>query len=396
MEQELIYNIAVIGCGASGGFASVLLSKNPNCKIVAFDVKDAFSTLLPTGGGRCNLTNNNLDVFDFVKNYPRGEKFLLSVFSRFGVEKTRELFKDLGIKTYVQKDNRVFPTSDSSKVVIQTLQKHLNTDNFELKKEKVSSIKKEKEKFIINDKYEFDCVVIATGGRGNGFELVKSLGHNIIDVKPSLCSLDIKEKYLYKLAGLSFQNVEVNVQVGKKKYCVNGDLLFAHEFVTGPVIFKVSALSAFEEITQNKPLNITLKLVQLSIDELEQEIKNNSKKTIKNVFGKFAPESFIVEILKANKIDGSKQISQIKKIEKEILYNSLTQLKLTAIARIKDSEIVSAGGVDLNEVDSKTMQSKLVNGLYFTGEVLNIDAYTGGYNLQNCWSTAWIVANNFN
>ena len=396
MEQELIYNIAIIGCGASGGFASVLLSKNPNCKIVAFDVKDAFSTLLPTGGGRCNLTNNNLDLFDFVKNYPRGEKFLLSVFSRFGVEKTRELFKDLGIKTYVQKDNRVFPTSDSSKIVIQTLQKHLNTDNFELKKEKVSSIKKEKEKFIINDKYEFDCVVIATGGRGNGFELAKSLGHNIIDVKPSLCSLDIKEKYLYKLAGLSFQNVEANVQVGKKKYCVKGDLLFAHKFVTGPVIFKVSALSAFEEIMQNKPLNITLKLVQLSIDELEQEIKNNSKKTIKNVFSKFVPESFIVEILKANKIDGSKQISQIKKLEKEILYNSLTQLKLTAIARIKDSEIVSAGGVDLNEVDSKTMQSKLVNGLYFTGEVLNIDAYTGGYNLQNCWSTAWIVANNFN
>lgn len=396
MEQELIYNIAIIGCGASGGFASVLLLKNPNCKIVAFDVKDAFSTLLPTGGGRCNLTNNNLDVFDFVKNYPRGEKFLLSVFSKFGVEKTRELFKDLGIKTYVQKDNRVFPTSDSSKIVIQTLQKHLNADNFELKKEKVSSIKKEKEKFIINDKYEFDCVVIATGGRGNGFELAKSLGHNIIDVKPSLCSLDIKEKYLYKLAGLSFQNVEANVQVGKKKYCVNGDLLFAHKFVTGPVIFKVSALSAFEEITQNKPLNITLKLVQLSIDELEQEIKNNSKKTIKNVFGKFVPESFIVEILNANNIDMDKQVSQIKKLEKEVLYNSLTQLKLTAIARIKDSEIVSAGGVDLNEVDSKTMQSKLVNGLYFTGEVLNIDAYTGGYNLQNCWSTAWIVANNFN
>lgn len=396
MEQELISNIAIIGCGASGGFASVLLSKNPNCKIVAFDTKEPFSTLLPTGGGRCNLTNNNPDVFDFVKNYPRGEKFLLSVFSRFGVEKTRALFKDLGIKTYVQKDNRVFPTSDSSRVVIQTLQKHLNTDNFELKKEKVFSIKKETEKFIINDKYKFDYVIISTGGRGNGFELAKSLGHNIIDVKPSLCSLDIKEKYLYNLSGLSFQNTEANIQLGKKKLYVNGDLLFAHKFVTGPVIFKVSALSAFEEISFDKPLNITLKLVDLSIDDLEQEIKNNSKKTIKNVFCKFAPESYIMEILKANKIDGNKQASQIKKSEKEILYNSLTQLKLTAIARIKDSEIVSAGGIDLNEIDSKTMQSKLIEGLYFTGEVLNIDAYTGGYNLQNCWSTAWIVANNFN
>ena len=396
MEQELIYNIAIIGCGASGGFASVLLSKNPSCRIVAFDIKEPFSTLLPTGGGRCNLTNNNTDVFDFVKNYPRGEKFLMSVFSRFGVEKTRALFKDLGVKTYVQKDNRVFPVFDSSKDVIKTMQKHLNTDNFELKKEKVTSIKRVDEKFIINDKYEFDCVVIATGGRGNGFDLAKSLGHNIIDVKPSLCSLDIKEKYLYNLSGLSFSNVEAKLQIGKKKHCVNGDFLFAHKFVTGPVIFKSSALSAFEEISIDKPLIITLKLVDLSIDELEQEIKNNSKKTIKNVFSKFAPESFIVEILKVNKIDADKQVSQIKKVEKELLYNSLTQLKLTAIGRIKDSEIVSAGGIDLNEVDSKTMQSKLVKGLFFTGEVLNIDAYTGGYNLQNCWSTAWIVANNFN
>ena len=396
MEQELKYNIAIIGCGASGGFVSVLLSKNPDCKIVAFDIKEPFTTLFPTGGGRCNLTNNNDDVFEFVKNYPRGEKFLISVFSRFGVKKTRELFKDLGIKTYVQKDNRVFPVSDSSKDVIKTMQKHLNTDNFELKKEKVVSVKKIDEKFIVNDKYQFDCVVVATGGRGNGFELAKSLGHNIIDVKPSLCSLDIKEKYLYKLSGLSFQNVEAQLQVGKKKLEVVGDLLFAHKFVTGPAIFKASALSAFEEISIDKPLNITLKLVDLSIDELEQEIKNNSKKTIKNVFNKFAPESFIIEILKANSIDADKQVSQIKKVEKELLYNSLTQLKITAIGRIKDSEIVSAGGVDLKEVDSKTMESKLSKGLYFTGEVLNIDAYTGGYNLQNCWSTAWIVANNFN
>ena len=396
MEQELKYNIAIIGCGASGGLASVLLSKNPDCKVVAFDIKEPFSTLLPTGGGRCNLTNNNPDVFDFVKNYPRGEKFLLSVFSRFGVEKTRALFKDLGIKTYVQKDNRVFPVSDSSKDIIKIMQKHLNTDNFQFKKEKVFSIKKENEKFIINDKYKFDYVIISTGGRGNGFELVKSLGHNVIDIKPSLCSLDIKEKYLYNLSGLSFQNVEANFQIGKKKLSVSGDLLFAHKFVTGPVIFKASALSAFEEISSEKPLNIALRLVDLSMEELEQEIKNNSKKTIKNVFCKFVSESFIVEILKANKIDGDKQVSQIKKVEKELLYNSLTQLKITAIGRIKDSEIVSAGGVDLNEVDSKTMQSKILKGLYFTGEVLNIDAYTGGYNLQNCWSTAWIVANNFN
>ena len=136
MEQESIYkNIAIIGCGAAGGLAAVLLSKNPYNKVTAFDTKEPFSTLLPTGGGRCNLTNAEKDVKEFVRNYPRGEKFLISVFSKFGQEKTRELFKDLGIKTYVQEDKRVFPISDSSQKTIQIFNKHLDVSNFKHIKE---------------------------------------------------------------------------------------------------------------------------------------------------------------------------------------------------------------------------------------------------------------------
>lgn len=401
MEQELIYkNIAIVGTGAAGGLASVLLSKNPEINVTAFDVKEPFSSLSPTGGGRCNLTYDENDVSEFVKNYPRGEKFLLSVFSKFGQNQTRKLFSDLGVKTYVQPDKRVFPVSDSSKKTIEILNKHLETSNFNFKKEKVVEIKKESNEFIVitdKSKYEFDAVILTTGGRGNGFKLAENLGHKIIEQKPSLTALDIKEKNFYKLSGLSFKNVEAQIKFGKKKFqkCY-GDLLFTHKSISGPCVFKISALTAYEEFSSQALLEITMKLIDVSIEEIEKEIKNNSKKTVKNVFAKFAPESFISEMLALNKIDANKQTAQLKRNEKELLINSLIAFKIQAEKRIKDSEIVTAGGVDLNEVNSKTMESKIVKGLFFAGEILNIDAFTGGFNLQNAWSTAYIITGNFN
>lgn len=395
MEQESIYkNTAVIGCGAAGGFASILLCQNPYNNVTAFDINEPFSTLLPTGGGRCNLTYDETDVREFVKNYPRGEKFLLSVFSKFGQKKTRKLFLDLGIRTYVQEDKRVFPVSNSSKKTVETLRKHLDVSNFRLKNEKVTEIKKEEKFLIKTDKniYEFDRVIIATGGRGNGFKLASELKHTIIEPKPSICALDIEEKYLYSLSGLSFKNVEIEINTKKKKFSkVYGDILFSHKSITGPGIFKVSALCAFEEF----PFEFTIKLTDITREEIEDYIKGNQKKTIKNVFSQFVPESYIVKTIQQYGIDYNKQCAQLKKTEKEILISSITELKLHAARRIKNSEIVTAGGVDLNEIDSKTMQSKLIEGLYFIGEVMNIDAYTGGFNLQNCWSSAYICSLNF-
>ncbi len=416
MEQELIYKtIGVIGCGASGGLASILLTKNPYIKVTAFDGKEPFTTLLPTGGGRCNITNAEEDLKEFVKNYPRGEKFLLSVFSRFSQKDTRKLFENLGIKTFVQKDKRVFPVSESAVKTVKILKEHLNTSNFSYVKENVKSVIKEGKTFkIITDskkEYTFDNVIISTGGKGRGFEIAKSLGHKITELKPSLCALDIEEKYLYKLSGMTFNNVEaeVNTAVLKDghsnscneispacktiavKHNCNGDIMFAHKFITGPCIFKISSLSAYD----NLPFEITLRLTQCTKEEIESEIKNNQKKSIKNVFSTFAPEAFIQEILNQNKIDGSKQTAQIKKSEKEILINSLINLKLHVTDRISYSEIVTAGGVDLNEINPKTMESKIVKGLYFIGEVMNIDGFTGGFNLQNCWSGAYICSKSF-
>lgn len=400
MEQESIYkNIGIIGAGAAGAFAAVLLSKNPYNNITIFDSKEPFSSLLPTGGGRCNITNSIEDIKEFAKNYPRGEKFLLSAFSKLDSKKTRQLFKDLGVKTYVQPDNRVFPVTDSSLKTIKILSEHLNASNVHFVKNKVISVCKNDNGFELTTEkglYSFDYLLIATGGKGNGFELAKSMGHTIIEPKPSLCALDIKEKFLYKLSGLCFKDIELSINSGKKKVSCIGDFLFTHKSISGPCVFKISALSAYQDFNQQNPLVITAKLTSFSIDEIENELKNNSKKTIKNVFSKFAPESFISEILNFNKIDGSKQAAQLKKTEKEILIQSLINLKLNAVARIKDSEIVTAGGVDLNEINSKTMESKLVSNLFFAGEILNIDGFTGGFNLQNCWSTAYIFSQNFN
>ena len=395
-EQELIYkNIAVIGAGASGGFASVLLSKNPYNRITIFDERLPFSSLLPTGGGRSNISYSENDVREFVRNYPRGDKFLLSVFSRFGVEKTRKLFLDLGIKTYVQDDRRIFPSSDSSVDVMKKLSKHLDSSNVTIINEKVSAVKKLKNKFqIITEKRSdfFDFVIIATGGASIGFELAHGLGHKIIEPKPSLCALDIEEKLFYSLSGLSFKNVDAKAVFQKNKYLACGDLIFTHKSISGPLVFKLSALSAFDSFSKENPLQITLCISNVTYDYIDDVIKKNQKKSVKNVFSEFAPESFINVLLDKYSIDGNKQVSQIKKSEKEKLINSLFSLKLNAIGRIKNSEIVTAGGVDLNEINPKTMQSKLVDGLFFIGEILNIDGFTGGFNLQNCWSTAYICA----
>lgn len=398
MAQELTYkNIAVAGCGAAGAMAALLLVKNPDNKVTAFDLNEPFSTLLPTGGGRCNITYDEDDIKEFVKNYPRGEKFLLSVFSKFDSVKTRCLFDDLGIKTYVQEDKRVFPISNSALKTVEKLRKHLNVSNFIHRKEKVLAVEKNSNKFIIKtdkNSYCFDNVIIASGGRGNGFELAKSLGHNVISPRPSLCALDIKESYLYNLAGVCLKGVEASIIINKRKKTCYGDILFTHKSISGPCIFKISALSAFEDFDTNNPLEFILKVTTYNRDEIEIDIKNNLKKTLKNVFSKYAPESFITEIMKANKIQPDKQTAQMNKKEKEILINSLLNLRLHAAGRIKNSEIVTAGGVDLNEINPKTMESKIVSGLYFIGEILNIDGFTGGFNLQNCWSGAYICSIN--
>ena len=241
-------------------------------------------------------------------------------------------------------------------------------------------------------KYNFDRVIISAGGHLNGYALAKAMGHKIIEPKPSLCALDVKEDYLYSLSGLSFKLA--SAKTDKKE--LSGDLLITHKSISGPLAFKVSAVNAFKKITKENPLEVIFCLNSEPVEDIEKFIKDNSKKTIKNVFSKYVSQNFIIKIAQINAIDIDKQCAQLKKNEKEILINSIKCLKLHVHSFKKDSEIVTAGGVDLDEINPKTMESKLVKGLYFIGEILNIDGYTGGFNLQNCWSGAYICAFAFN
>lgn len=402
MEQGMVLSkvVSIIGAGPAGALAAILIAKKSKFKVRIFDYKKALSTLLPTGGGRCNLTYYEPDFKELVKFYPRGEKFLLSVFSSFNALDSIELFGNLGINTYVQDDLRVFPVSNSSKDVADKLIVELKKNNVEIIQEKVVTISKNDDKFFIKtdaSNYDSDFIVMATGGKGNGFKLAENLGHKIEELKPSLAPLKLKDESFYSLTGLSLDNVKLEAYYNNKKVCeTSGDLLFTHNSISGPVIFKISALCAYFDFNEDNHLTLKINVSGLSEDEiysfLEENIKSNPNKAIKNVFSKLVNKSLLELILNNIALDSDKQVVHISKKEKQRLVESLTGLKLEVTGIVKGGEIVTAGGVSLDEINSKTMESKLINGLYFAGEVINVDGFTGGFNLQNCWSTAYICS----
>lgn len=379
--------IAIIG-GGPAGFMSAITAKeqNPNLDITIFDKGKPLSTLFVTGGGRCNLAYAEFDMKELASNFPRGEKFLYSVFSKFDTSSTFEFFEKNELELYVQDDNRIFPKSNKSSDVQHCLFSAARKHNIKINSNyEITSIKKNAN-FIINDKFYFDKVIIATGGKGKGFEFAKSLGHKITELAPSLYGMKTKEKWCTNISGLALQRA--NAKIENLELC--DDLLFTHNGVSGPIILKASSYLAFNK----KPLRMTLNIANKTIDEMDKELieklAQNSKKNIANILDTYAPSSFIEALLKENSIPQDKKAFDINSKERKIISGFLSELKITLID-IDKAPMVTAGGVSLDEVDNKTMQSKLVNGLYFCGEILNIDGLTGGFNLQACWSTGYIA-----
>lgn len=392
--------VSIIGGGPAGVLSAILIARSSNFKVRIFDSNKVLSTLLPTGGGRCNLAYYEPDFRELVKFYPRGEKFLLSVFSVFNSLDTISLFEELGIETYIQDDLRIFPISDSAKDVFDKLLKELKKNNVEIIQEMVVNILKNNDVFSIGtDKssYVSDFVVLATGGKGNGFDLVKKLGHKIEPLKPSLCPLKLSDENFYSLSGVSLSNVSVSAYLNNKKVCdASGDMLFTHNSISGPVVFKISALCAYLDFNKNSPLTLKVNISGLTETEIDSFINENistsPNKAIKNVFSKIVNKNLLNLILNKFAMDEDKQIVHLSKNERLLLTNALTALELEVTGMVKGGEIVTAGGVCLDEINAKTMESKLIKGLYFTGEIINVDGFTGGFNLQNCWSTAYICS----
>lgn len=384
MVQESTSNksVAIIGAGPAGCVCAKFLKNNGFCPII-FDKGKYLRTILPTGGGRCNLAHAEFDFKNLTKNYPRGEKFLYSVFSKFGTEDAIQFFKQLGIETYTQEDNRIFPKSNSSRDVQEKLLKALKGCKFV--SEKVLSIEKLDNCYkIITNKssYAFDVVIVSTGGHGN-WDIFNKMDLNIIPPTQALVGLVTKENFS-AISGVSIKNVKT---YGKEfKNSDNGDIIFTHKGISGPLIYKISSIFARKEM----PYKLVFQLVK-DLD-LQAELNKNPHKEIKNLLGQFVPKSFAEFVLEILDIEKNTPCHKITGKLRDKIYKKLTTFEVTIISKVPDGEVVTCGGIDLKEINSKTMESKKYPNLYFCGEVLDIDGFCGGFNLQNCWSTAFVVA----
>ncbi len=357
MEQELISkSVAIIGGGPAGCACAYFLGKNGIKNVAVFEKGDVLHTILPTGGGKCNLANAIYDYKELASNYPRGEKFLYSVFSKFATSDTLEFFNEMGIKTYTRQDGHIFPESNSSKDVRQKFLKALECKFIT---QEIQDIKP-----LLN---KYDAVVVSIGGHA-GLEIIKNLYINTVEQTPSLVGYTTKEDFS-SLAGVSINNI-----------------LFTHKGVSGPYIHTISSINARKKL----PYNIVLKLAQ--INDLQELLNANPHKEIKNLLGQFIPKSLAVFILNKLDINEDTACHQINGKTRDKIKNTIENFEITVTGKVLDGEIVSCGGVDLKEIDSKTMASKKYPNLYFCGEILDIDGFCGGFNLQNCWSTAFVAA----
>jgi len=380
--------LAIIGGGPAGFMAAIIAKENnPTLDITIFDKAKPLVSLLYTGGGRCNLTNAEFDFKELAKNYPRGEKFLYSVFSQFDVSSMFDFFSKYGLELYIQEDNRVFPKSDQASDIKDLLIGIAVGKGIKIKSHTEVFCLKKEQKFVINDNFSFDKVVIATGGRNKfGYRIAESFGHKVSDLEPILCGMKINEPFEV-IAGVSLKNV-----LGKVKNIeLQGDLLFTHKGLSGPLIFDLSSYLAFEKM----PLSLTLNFSGLDFEEQDAELikllAENPKKNILNLLQKYPPSALMEELLKRHGIALDKKSFDINSKERKCIAGFLSEFKVDLIAK-DTSYMVTAGGVELNEVD-KNLQSKLVEGLYFAGEILNVDGLCGGYNLQACFSMGYVVGN---
>lgn len=408
MQDGSIQNIAVIGGGPAGFMAAITALENSSGKI-HIDILEKnvpLKTILLTGNGRCNLSNEIFDYKELASNFPRGEKFLYSVFSRFGVKETLDWFSRHGVKTYVQEDKRIFPDTDRASTVREMFLNKAKELSISVYSEcSIKKISRSGEKFIIEtEKCQkcYDKAVIATGGSSrdaslSGYDYAKSFGHTIKDLKPSLSALLINEDFVGKLAGISVKDAVISAYFNNNQVIRStGDFIFTHTGLSGPLIFKTSAYCAYINYSKSNPLILKINFVpDIEKDRLEKELidefNSNPHKELDNILKKYLPKSLICTLLSESGIDIDKKANQVTKEDRKKVVKILTETELSVISPAPDGEIVTAGGVSLVEINPKTMESKLVKGLYFCGEVMDIDGLTGGFNLQGCWSTGYIA-----
>ena len=395
--------IIIIGGGAAGFFCASNLDETKYSIIILEQNSDVLQKVKISGGGRCNVTHACFDPRELVQFYPRGNKELLSVFTKFQPGDTMEWFGQRNVPLKIENDNRTFPESNSSQTIINTFLNEIRQKHVSVKtKCTVKEIEKLDEKYLVKTNsgdFEADYIVYTTGSSPKSFKIIQNLGHKIVDLVPSLFTFNIKDELLKDLPGTSFENASISIPQLKTEE--SGPLLITHWGLSGPAVLKISAWEAISLARMKYHFEIEVNFISVAMDEAEETFQSfrqsNPKKTIgqSKIFD--ITNRFWQKILEISKVDLNKQVAHISGKEMQTILENLCRkkFKVTGKSTFKD-EFVTAGGVDLKEINFKNMSSKILPNFYIAGEVLNIDAVTGGFNFQACWSEGWLIAQDLN
>ncbi len=410
MKNNLKTNVVIIGGGPAGMMAAIFAAKNGAKTLILEKNEKLGKKLLLTGKGRCNITSSCKEVKDLVSAFGDNGKFLYSCFNQFDNHALINFFSESGLKTKTERGNRIFPTSDKASEVLEILIKQLNKYGVKvITKTEIKDISFKNKNFQIalnNSIVTSNKLIICTGGVsypetgscGDGYKWGKKFGHKIEKIGPALVPIVIKEHWIKKLQGLSLKNVKISVYKDNKKIDERtGEAIFTHNGISGPIILDMS-----KKISQNLEKNLELRIdfkPALDYQTLDKRIMRDfnefKNKALKNSLQKLMPKKLIPLMIELTEIDENKKCAEIRKEERKKLLNLLKNFKLK-ISGVEDiiKSIVTSGGINLNEINPKTMESKIIPGLFFAGEILNIDAVTGGFNLQGAWSTGYVAGIN--
>ena len=409
--------VIVIGGGPAGMMAAITSAESGNKVILLEKMERLGRKLLITGKGRCNITSS-LPIDEFIQNTPGNGQFLYSCFKNYTNQDIIQFLKSQGLEVKEERGNRIFPITDKSLDVLECFKRRLKELNVEIiYNTKVTEIiqKKEQEKLQVkteeNKLFEADKVVLATGGKsypltgstGDGYKIAEKLGHTVTKIRPSLVPLECYDKKLCKdLQGLSLRNINIelkNIENNKIIYEDFGEMLFTHFGLSGPTILSGSAhlvrYKNIDELLRNKKIILKIDFKPaLSEEKLDERILRDfsefKNKQFKNSLEKLLPQKLIPVIIEKSKINPDKKVNEITKKERKNIVKLLKNFEIViSDFRPIDEAIITSGGINIKEINPKTMESKLVSGLYFAGEIIDVDAYTGGFNLQIAYSTGY-------
>ncbi|MFN8296899.1 MAG: NAD(P)/FAD-dependent oxidoreductase [Chitinophagales bacterium] len=393
--------LVIIGGGAAGFFAAITAAKkNPDLTIIILEQGlEVLGKVKISGGGRCNVTHACYDVKELIKFYPRGSKELLSAFYRFNCEHTIQWFENRNVKLKTEDDGRIFPVTNNSQTIINCLLEQTKLLNIQIiRQAKVMHIETGQSFSIYyNDKKIMsDFLLIASGSNNTIWQLLKNSGHEIIAPVPSLFTFNIKNELIRGLEGISINDVQVILNEGKINS--NGAVLITHTGLSGPAILKLSAFAARILFDKKYQFEVEINWIHQTMDNAIQRIKNEKEAQYKKQLNNFSPfdipNRFWLKVLDVNGISHNKLVADLSKMDIQHIAQTLTKSVIKVHSKnTNKEEFVTAGGVSLKKVDFKTMESKLISNLYFAGEVLDIDAVTGGFNFQAAWTTGFIAGN---